>query len=136
MNTNALRVLGVSLLSLIAMGSASGQVTNRIVQLAKLEIDPAQLDAYKAALKEEVETALRVERGVLSLDAMAERENPTHITLVEIYANEEAYKAHLQTAHFLKYKRGTKDMVKSLALVRMTPLFPGVTTGSKRRVAR
>lgn len=96
----------------------------QIVQLAKLEIDPAQLENYKAALKDEIEMALRVEPGVLRLDAMAEKENPAHITLVEIYADEDAYQAHLQTPHFLKYKIGTKEMVKSLQLVRMAPLFP------------
>jgi len=41
---------------------------------------------------------------------------------VEIYKNEEAYKAHLQTPHFLKYKTSTLSMVKKLDLVDMTPL--------------
>ena len=65
-----------------------------------------------------------MEPGVLSLYAMAETENPAHITLVEIYADEKAYQAHLQTPHFLKYKTSTKEMVKSLELIRMAPLFP------------
>jgi quinol monooxygenase YgiN len=95
----------------------------QVVQLAKLEIDPAQLESYKTALKEEVETALRVEPGVLRLDAMAEKQNPTHVTLLQVYADNDAYEAHLQSAHFLKYKTGTKEMVKSLQLVRMVPLF-------------
>ena len=102
----------------------SAQESRQIVQLAKLEIDPAQLDSYKAALQEGVQTALRVEPGVLSLYAMAAMENSAHITLVEIYADEDAYQAHLQTRHFLKYKTGTKEMVKSLELVRVFPLFP------------
>ena len=114
-----------SMLTSLLCASALAQDTKQIVQLAKLEIDPAQLDAYKAALKEGVETALRIEPGVLTLYAMADTENPTHITLLEIYADEDAYKAHLQTPHFLKYKTGTKEMVKSLKLVRITPLLPG-----------
>ena len=125
MNIRTLGTLFVALLSFFASRSALAEDASRqIVQLAKLEIDAAQLDSYKAALKEGVETALRVEPGVLSLYAMAEKENPAHITLVEIYADETAYQAHLQTAHFLKYKTGTKEMVKSLELVRMAPLFP------------
>src|SRR4051812_30255140 len=123
MKSSALYILGVLMLSMFA--TASAQESQEIVQLAKLEIDPAQLDAYKAALKQGVETALRVEPGVLRLDAMAEKENPARITLVEVYADEAAYQAHLQTAHFLKYKAGTKEMVKSLELVRMVSLFPG-----------
>lgn len=127
MTIRALRIFCVALLSFFARATASAQETSgQIVQLAKLEIDPAQLDAYKAALKEGVETALCVEPGVLNLYAMAEKENPAHITLVEVYADENAYQAHLQSPHFLKYKEGTKEMVKSLELVRMVPLFPGV----------
>src|SRR5947209_1833391 len=102
------------MLMLCAAENASAQESKQVVQLAKLEIDPAQLDNYKAALKEEVETALRVEPGVLMLYAMADKENPTRITLLEIYADQTAYQAHLQSPHFRKYKTGTKDMVKSL----------------------
>src|SRR3954468_17812810 len=116
MKANVLLILGVSTLMLAMYATASAQESEQIVQLAKLEIDPAQLDAYKAALKQGVETALRMEPGVLRLDAMAEKENPAHITLVEVYADDEAYKAHLETPHFLQYKTATKTMVKSLDL--------------------
>lgn len=44
----------------------------------------------------------------------------------EIYKNEEAYKTHLLTPHFLKYKIGTAKMVKSLELVETDPLIPGM----------
>ena len=122
MITKAFLSFTILILSMAASNTVFGQT--HIVQLAKLEIDPARLDSYKAALQAEVETALRVEPGVLSLYTMAEKGNPAHITLVEIYADENAYQAHLQSAHFLKYKTSTKEMVKSLELVRMSPLFP------------
>lgn len=97
-----------------------------MVRLAKLVIDSAQLESYKAALKEEIETSVRLEPGVLTLYAVAEKNNPTHITILEIYADTVAYKAHLQTPHFIKYKNGTKDMVKSLELVGTIPIVPGM----------
>lgn len=99
---------------------------NQMVRLAKLVIDSAQLESYKAALKEEIEASVRLEPGVLTLYAVAEKDNPTHITILEIYADTNAYKAHLQTPHFIKYKTGTKEMVKSLELVETTPLIPGM----------
>lgn len=66
------------------------------------------------------------EPGVLTLYAVTEKENPTHITILDIYANEDAYKAHLQTPHFIKYKTSTKDMIKSLELIETVPLVPGM----------
>lgn len=100
------------------------QENNQVVRLAKLVIDSAQLDAYHILLKEGIETAFRVEPGVLTLYAVSEKASPTHITILEIYANQAAYEAHIKTPHFLKYKNGTKDMVKSLELVDTTPLIP------------
>ena len=104
--------------------NAVAQNKNQVVRLAKLVIDSAQLDNYKALLKEGVETAVRVEPGVKTLYAVSEKDNPTHFTILEIYADSAAYKSHIQTPHFLKYKTGTKDMVKSLELVEVVPLEP------------
>ena len=39
------------------------------------------------------------------------------IRILEIYKNEEAYKNHIASKHFQKYKKGTLNMVKSLELV-------------------
>ena len=100
------------------------QENKQIVRLAKLEIDSSRLQDYKAALKEEIETSVRLEPGVLTLYAVQERDNPSRMTILEIYADTDAYKIHLQTPHFKKYKTTTKDMVKSLELVETIPLIP------------
>ncbi|HSZ34980.1 MAG TPA: putative quinol monooxygenase [Puia sp.] len=102
--------------------AASAQQKDLVVRIAKLQIDSSQLEKYKSALKEHAETAVRVEPGVFTLYAVYEKNNPTHVTVFEIYANEAAYKSHLQTPHFLKYKASTKDMVKSLELIETTPI--------------
>ena len=92
----------------------------RVVRLAELEIDPAQLESYKAALKEEIETSIRAEPGVLTLYAVSVKGYPNQIRIFENYANTAAYQAHLKTPHFLKYKTATQGMVKSLGLSRLT----------------
>jgi quinol monooxygenase YgiN len=119
-------VVTTYILIFFSLSSASAQENKQIVRLAKLVIDSAQLESYKAALKEGIEAAVRLEPGVLTLYAVAEKDNPAHITILEIYADTAAYKAHLQTPHFIKYKTGTKDMVKSLELVETVPLIPGM----------
>ncbi len=110
------------LMVLFSPGNASAQDKNLVVRIAKLQIDSAQLENYRAALKEHAETAVRVEPGVLTLYAVYEKNNPTHVTVFEIYANQNAYKEHLQTPHFIKYKTSTKDMVKSLELIETVPI--------------
>lgn len=98
------------------------QDKNLVVRIARLQIDSAQLENYKAALKEHAATAVRVEPGVITLNAVYEKNHPAHVTVFEIYADAEAYQSHLKTPHFLKYKMGTKDMVKSLELIETVPI--------------
>lgn len=45
----------------------------------------------------------------------------------------EAIKAHLQTAHFKKYKEGTADMVKSLKLIDTNPMVTATLNKSAIR---
>lgn len=113
---------------------ATAQEKGQMVRLAKLVIDSAQLKNYTAYLKEEIETSLRVEPGVLTLYAVSEKEKPTHITILEIYKDVDAYKAHIQTSHFIKYKNGTLEMVKSLELVETVPLVPEVKVNQKKHL--
>ena len=114
------------MMTFVFCGQATVQNKNQMVRLAKLVIDSTQLENYNALLKEEIEASVRVEPGVITLYAVAEKNNPTHITILEIYADTVAYKSHLLTPHFIKYKNGTKDMVKSLKLVETVPLVPGM----------
>ncbi|MBD2700355.1 antibiotic biosynthesis monooxygenase [Spirosoma sp. BT702] len=116
----------IAILTFFCCDKATAQQKKQMVRLAKLQIDPKQLESYKTALKEEIETSVRVEPGVLTLYAVSEKEKPTHITILEIYADTAAYKAHIQTPHFLKYKTTTKDMVQALELVDTVPLVPGM----------
>jgi quinol monooxygenase YgiN len=121
-----LMIITICMIMFYSYNNAFAQEKNQLVRMAKLVIDSTQLESYKAFLKEEIETSVKLEPGVLTLYAVAEKNKPTHITILEIYANTEAYKSHVQTPHFLKYKEGTKAMVKSLELVETVPLVPGM----------
>jgi 4-carboxymuconolactone decarboxylase len=118
-------VMMVAFMSVFSSSTYSQEKMQK-VRLAKLVIDSAQLDNYKVLLKEEIEASVRLEPGVLTLYAVSEKNNPTHITILEIYADENAYRSHLQTPHFIKYKTHTSNMVKSLELVEASPLIPGM----------
>ncbi len=100
----------------------SQQYGERIVRLAEIEVEPEFLEEYMAFAKEVGETSVKVEPGVLTLFSMQTKEDPCKIYILEIYADQEAYQSHIQTAHFKKYKEGTTKMVKSLKLIDVNPL--------------
>ncbi len=62
--------------------AASAQSTHHVVHLAKLVIASSQLETNKALLKEGVETATRLEPGVLTLYAVSVADQPTHFTIL------------------------------------------------------
>ncbi len=128
MITKSFLILLVSMFALLNESAVADPSDVLMVRLAKLEIDAAHLEAYKAALKEEIETSIRVEPGVIALNAVAEKDKPTRITILEVYAKVDAYKAHIETPHFKKYKAGTQHMVKSLELVEVDPILLGNKT--------
>lgn len=97
--------------------NAMAQEKIKVVRLAKIKVDPLQLDKYNIALQEQMTTAVRVETGVLTYFAVADKTDPSHITILEIYADTAAYKSHIETTHFKKYKQAVKYLVKSLELI-------------------
>jgi quinol monooxygenase YgiN len=108
------------ILTLLFDTKVMAQEKNQMVRLAKIKVDPLQLEKYNTALKEQMTTAVRVEPGVLTYYAAADKSDPSSITILEIYADTAAYNLHIATPHFKKYKETVKDMVKSLELVDVT----------------
>ncbi len=98
-----------------------------IVRLSRIEVYPQFLDEYMKMSTEVGTTSLRTEPGVLTMYAVADKNNPCLITILETYASQEAYKSHIASPHFQKYKQGTLHMVKSLELCDQTPLNPNNT---------
>jgi quinol monooxygenase YgiN len=92
------------------------------VRIAELEVDPAQLESFKAASKEVGEISVRVEPGCLVLYAVSERDTPARVTVFEIYRDADAYKTHTQTPHFKKFRSTTDDMVRSRKLIDTIPI--------------
>ena len=117
MKKKILYVIGGVLLTFIINTKGIAQENNYMYRIAKIHIDPAQLDKYNIALKEQMTTAIRVEPGVLSYYAVADKKEPSHITIFEVYADSIAYKAHIQAPHFKKYKETVQHMVSFLEVV-------------------
>ncbi len=92
------------------------------VRIADIGVDPAQREAFISAVKEEMDESIRVEPGVLALYAVAEKDSPSRLRFFEVYADEAAYDAHLQSPHFRKYRATTEPMIRTRVLVETVPI--------------
>lgn len=106
----------------IRVGSkALGQGTPQ-VRVAHLQIDPARMPEYLAAVAEEIDASMQTEPGVRAIYAMALATDPGALRFFEIYANEAAYRSHIASPHFQKYVEATKDLITARRLALTTPI--------------
>jgi quinol monooxygenase YgiN len=113
----SLRIVGCCGTLLFFIQYAEAQTDKRMIRLAKIEVDPAHVKDYNTALKEQMQMAVRLEPGVLTYYAVADKKDLSRITILEIYADSAAYQNHIATPHFKKYKSTVEHMVKKLELV-------------------
>lgn len=95
-----------------------------IIRISEIEVYPEYLNEYLVFAREVAKASIDKEEGVISIYPMQVIKNNNQIRILEIYKNEEAYKKHIASAHFQKYKQGTLSMVKSLELVDTYQLVP------------
>jgi quinol monooxygenase YgiN len=118
-------IITAAVLGTLTKLAANTMEQQPLVRIAELDIDPSQVSAYRAALKEEIATSIRLEPGVLTLYAVSVKDQPSQVRIFETYKDQASYESHLQTPHFKKYKAETQGMVKSLKLIETEPIMLG-----------
>ncbi len=121
---------------MVACNAVSAQQKDMLVRISEIEILPESLEEYKAILMEEAAASVKLEPGVIAIFPMFEKENPTQVRILEIYASREDYESHLKTPHFQKYKTTTLKMVKALRLVDMNALDAETMTKIFKKVKK
>ncbi len=95
-----------------------------IVRIAEIEVYPQYLSAYLDYARKVAGVSVREEPGVICIFPMQLKQPDNVFRIVEIYRSEADYRHHLTTPHFLQYKQGTLQMVKSLRLVDSRMVYP------------
>jgi quinol monooxygenase YgiN len=124
-------LLGACLLALCLTRPAAAQGSREpFVRLAELDVVASQLDEFTAAAKLHLQAALATEPGILALHAVTLKDEPTRVRVLEVYADVEAYRTHLETPHFKQFVADTRHMIVERKLLDTVP----VRLGSKARL--
>ena len=67
--------------------------TDRIIRYSVIEVEPDYLDEYLPLALEVGDISMRTEPGVLAMYPTVSKEDSCKITIMEIYASQDAYKA-------------------------------------------
>ena len=93
-----------------------------LIRVAEIDVEPDRLEAFVAAVSEEMDEAVRVEPGVLAIYAVADKDDGSRLRFFEVYTSEAAYEAHLASPHFLTYRAATESMIRSRVLIDTVPV--------------
>ena len=69
-----------------------------------INVKPEHVEAFKAASVGDAEGSTRDEPGCLRFDMHQDAENSARFYLYEVYRDEAAFQAHLETLHFIRWR--------------------------------
>ena len=106
-------------------GLSQARPEDLYIRLIKIELrSNAERDFHKLG-NTVILPGIRKESGVLVMYAVAEKDNPTNVSILEVYENLAAYNKYFETPHYLEYKEAAKALVKSLKFIDVDPILLG-----------
>ena len=96
-----------------------------IVRIFELDIHAENLDAFNELGRHNITQSVNGEAGVLAMYALADKENPSKIYVVEAYADEAAYQAHRHSPHFQRWLNGAQNMIAARKVIETVPVVFG-----------
>ena len=79
------------------------------VILMPIQIKPRQKEEFVKAMIEDASESVKKEPGCLRFDIIQDGGDTNRIWLYEVYKDEAAFQAHLQTPHLRKWMETTKE---------------------------
>ena len=92
--------------------------------VVEFRIQAAHIEAFDAAIRANAQTSLDTEPGCRQFDVCTDPANPQRFFLYELYDDEAAVHAHLQSPHFLAMNAATAGWVMDKTVWRFTRLAP------------
>ena len=92
---------------------------NLSVLVVEFRVHPAHVAAFAAAIADNAAASLAHEPGCQRFDVCRDAQDNTLFFLYEIYDDDAAVTAHLQSPHFLRMNAETADWVSSKVVRRL-----------------
>ena len=87
-------------------------------------IKPEHVSAFERAIVENARASRETEPGCRQFDVCRDPANPTLFFLYELYDDEAAIQAHLQSPHYLQMNQATAGWVDSKTVLRFVRAAP------------
>jgi quinol monooxygenase YgiN len=91
-----------------------------LVIIAEFEVKEDKLGQFLDLARTDAAQSVANEPGCRQFDVTLDREHSNRVVLYEIYDDEAAFDAHLQTPHLAAFQAGIEDLVVSRQVRRLT----------------
>ncbi len=89
-----------------------------------IQVKAEHVDAFIAASEDNHRHTI-CEPGNRRFDVLRLNDQPTHFRLYEVYVDEDAFRAHQQTAHYFRWKEAVEPfMAVRRSAEKLTAIFP------------
>lgn len=95
-----------------AQKALNSYADNFVMRLIKVEVKPEDAEKFSHSIKKEITTSMASEPGMEIMMSGTNRKNSNEWYFVEVYVNDAAYDAHVQTSHYKEYIEETDGMVE------------------------
>lgn len=89
------------------------------VILVEFEIHPDFSAAFVERVRQQASDSLALEPGCEIFDVCIDPANPCRAVLYEVYRDQDAFDAHLQSAHYLDFDATVRDWVALKTVTRL-----------------
>jgi autoinducer 2-degrading protein len=83
----------------------------------EFDIAPTQFEAFMPLIEANAAASRNDEPGCRRFDVCVPRDTPNRVFLYEIYSDEAAFQAHLQTRHYKEFAAATGEMITARRIV-------------------
>lgn len=95
------------------------------VLMVTLHVQPEHRAAFLESMLDDARGSVLDEPGCLRFDVLQDAKDPNTLYLYEAYRDEQAFQAHLQAPHFLRWRDTVKDWYAAPSqVVSSTSIFP------------
>jgi quinol monooxygenase YgiN len=99
---------------------ATSQVAGSFVIIAEFEIRPGKLAQVLELAEVDSRHSVADEPGCRQFTVTVDRERPDRVVLFEVYDDEAAFDAHLETPHLKAFRAGIEPLIVSRQVRRLT----------------
>jgi len=90
------------------------------VIIAEFEVKPGKLEAFLELAEVDARRSVADEPGCRQFTVTVDREPPDRVVLFEVYDDDAAFDAHVETPHLKAFRAGIESLIVSRRVRRLT----------------